>query len=487
MIDHLQAFRKAAANYGLALPDEIILGTLHRFPGVGKANGNHAGWARLFPDGQGGAFGDWSFGLSETWQAKRDRSMSTAEKEAFRRQVVEAKALAEAERAKQHEEAAKRAAKIWKDAKPAPADHPYLIDKGVQAHGLRLYRGDLVIKGMPCDGSLIVPARNASGAIRTLEFIHPEKRHGDNKRFLPGGDKKGNYFAIGKPDGVLCICEGFATGTSIHESTGHGVAVAFDKDNLLPVAQALRGKFQDMRFKFCADNDIKDNGAPNVGIEKATAAALTVNGLLAIPELGGQKCDFNDLHQVKGLETVRACIEAAQPVVLAPASERTDQDIVQRLAVLSPIEYDRIRKSEAKALGVRPATLDAMVKATRKEEADASPFFEDVDPWQDPVDPAELFGDISTAVRQFVVCSKETATAVTLWSAMTWFIDEVQVAPLAVISSPEKRCGKSMLLALLGRLVMRPLVAQAIFPLRPCSGPLTHGGQRSLLMRPTPS
>lgn len=45
---------------------------------------------------------------------------------------------------------------------------------------------------------------------------------------------------------------------------------------------------------------------------------------------------------------------------------------------------------------------------------------------------------------------------------MTWFIDVVQVAPLAVITAPEKRCGKSQLLFILGRLVYRPLAASNI-------------------------
>jgi len=55
-------------------------------------------------------------------------------------------------------------------------------------------------------------------------------------------------------------------------------------------------------------------------------------------------------------------------------------------------------------------------------------------------------------------------TAVTLWIAMTWFIDVIQIAPLAVITAPEKRCGKSQLLFLLSKLVYRPLAASNITP-----------------------
>lgn len=47
---------------------------------------------------------------------------------------------------------------------------------------------------------------------------------------------------------------------------------------------------------------------------------------------------------------------------------------------------------------------------------------------------------------------------------MTWFIDVIAIAPLAIITAPEKRCGKSQLLFLLSRLVNRPLAASNITP-----------------------
>jgi hypothetical protein len=49
----------------------------------------------------------------------------------------------------------------------------------------------------------------------------------------------------------------------------------------------------------------------NTGIEKAREAALAVDGFLAVPELDGRKCDFNDLHREKGPEAVSLAIEAA--------------------------------------------------------------------------------------------------------------------------------------------------------------------------------
>lgn len=147
---------------------------------------------------------------------------------------------------------------------------------------------------------------------------------------------------------------------------------------------------------------------------------------------------------------------------VAPAGESGDDAAILRLARLSPLEYDRIRKNEAEALGVRPATLDRMVTAARKAEVDDGMGFPDVEPWPHPVDLALLLTEISATVRRFIICDRETADATALWATLTWLIDAVQVAPLAVITAPEKRCGKSQLLFVLGRIVRRALAASNV-------------------------
>lgn len=146
-------------------------------------------------------------------------------------------------------------------------------------------------------------------------------------------------------------------------------------------------------------------------------------------------------------------------------SESINDSAVKRLAALSPIEYDRQRKEEAKTLGIRPTTLDKLVSGARKGEEDSGRIgFNEVERWPDPVHPAALLTEIAETVRRFIVCIPETAHAVALWVAMTWFIDVIHVAPLAVITAPDKRCGKSQLLFLIGKLVHRPLIASNITP-----------------------
>lgn len=149
----------------------------------------------------------------------------------------------------------------------------------------------------------------------------------------------------------------------------------------------------------------------------------------------------------------------------APLGE-TQEEAIIRLSVLSIIDYDRVREREAEAMGVRVGTLDKEVAKFRsREQASSCPaMFPAVEPWPRQVDGAALLSEISDNIRQFIVCSPETVTAASLWIAFTWFIDHVQVAPLAVITAPEKRCGKSQLLDLIGRLSLRPLVASNISP-----------------------
>jgi putative DNA primase/helicase len=103
--------------------------------------------------------------------------------------------------------AAARATWLWEAAHPAPADHPYLRRKQVGAHGLRCDRA----------GNLIVPLRDAEGLLHTIETITAE----GEKRYLAGGAKAGHFCTIGGVLGdtdAFLICEGWATGASLHEN-----------------------------------------------------------------------------------------------------------------------------------------------------------------------------------------------------------------------------------------------------------------------------
>lgn len=262
-------FLRAMNDAGLAMlkPDLIGDGALHRYRVDGDKAGSLNGWYVLHLDSQPFAvFGSWKTGQSCTWTAHRPETMSPAERAALAARMAEVKRARSAEQASVQAEAAIRAARLWRKSRPATSQHPYLVRKCVQAYGIRVL-----------GPSLVIPLRDVAGELHSLQFIGPDGR----KTFLTGGRKRGCYYAIGRPAGDLCVCEGYATAASIYEATGYATASAFDAGNLEPVARALRGKFPRLRLILCADNDTETAGNP--GLRYAEAAARAVRGFLAFP------------------------------------------------------------------------------------------------------------------------------------------------------------------------------------------------------------
>jgi putative DNA primase/helicase len=153
---------------------------------------------------------------------------------------------------------------------------------------------------------LVVPLQDIDGRIHSVEFIAPDGA----KRYLAGGAKKGHFAVVGadpalleEPTGPVLICEGWATGASLHIATGHTVIAAMDAGNLMPVAEALRARFPEADLVLVADNDEKPDRDGNPGVEAARKVALAVDGRLAVPDSPG---DANDLFCAEGPDAVAA-------------------------------------------------------------------------------------------------------------------------------------------------------------------------------------
>lgn len=265
-------------------------------------------------------------------------ALTAEQRDAIKARQKEAHARAEAERRRSAEQAARRAASVWEKALVAPldnADPDYLTRKAIAAYGLRYTES----------GALIVPMQDATGKVHGLQFIlpshHPRrKKTGRDKEYWPAGmAKQGHWFQIGSPAtaGICLVTEGYATAATLHAATGLPVAVAFDANNLGPVAAAVREASR-ARILVCADDDYlqkcracncltqvdnpqcaacgEPHGQSNPGVTIAQAAAMAVNGAWIAPEFpasrdGKKLTDFNDLQQFPGggLALVRVRIE----------------------------------------------------------------------------------------------------------------------------------------------------------------------------------
>ena len=79
----------------------------------------------------------------------------------------------------------------------------------------------------------------------------------------------------------------------------------------------------------------------------------------------------------------------------------------------------------------------------------------DVMPYSSHVNGKALINAIESIVKKYVVVTDEEALAITYWILQTYNMDAFTYAPRLLIISPEKRCGKTTLLSLLGLLSYR--------------------------------
>lgn len=223
-----------------------------------------------------------------------------------KREQMQREAQATRETQAKHAAAAQEARQTFEVATEAGTS-PYLQAKAVGAYGIRF-------GGTPAKPVAVVPMRDTAGTIQNLQRIAP----GGDKRFLPGGRVSGLFHLIssGSPDAALSllIAEGYATAATLHEATGLAVACAFNANNLVHVARALRAHYPQARILVCADDD-RDTEAKtgkNAGIVAAKKAAQAANGAWVKPEpLPAGKSDFNDLAQASGLPAVKSLVSAA--------------------------------------------------------------------------------------------------------------------------------------------------------------------------------
>lgn len=132
------------------------------------------------------------------------------------------------------------------------------------------------------------------------------------------------------------------------------------------------------------------------------------------------------------------------------------------LAALPSLEYEKLRKQEAERLGCRVGTLDGQV-AHRRQVAEATQSqgkalaLRSQEPWPKPVSGAEVLADLARVLTRHVCLERGCATAIALWILHTHLFSCAQISPRLAVVSPEKRCGKSTLLTVLGGIVPKAL------------------------------
>lgn len=179
--------------------------------------------------------------------------------------------------------------------------------------------------------------------------------------------------------------------------------------------------------------------------------------------------------------SIRACIEeAAEPVDPVDALVDRSRDdpgapfepdnlaLLQQLQRDDQARFERVRKG-LKDAGVRVSEMDLRLRskgstspASNNGGQGSSLLPSPPCPWPDPVDGELLLDELSSTIRCSLVVPEEAASAISLWAVYTHAHDLFQISPRLSFTSPEKRCGKTTALAVLQRLVAKPLVASNI-------------------------
>jgi len=278
MTETLLLFRAAMeAVFGSLESLPVGDGRIHRFHVPGDRPGSRNGWYVLHAEARPvGCFGSWRTGGCHVWRGSPWTAAGQARRQSSQR-------AAAAERARRQLNTARYAQWLWASATPADPSHPYLLRKQVPPYGLR-QRDQYLLVPLICEGRLL-----------NLQRIAPD---GD-KRFLKGGRVQGCY-ALLRTLGAgarLYLCEGWATGATLHTATGCPVACAMNAGNLLAAGRQLWQEYPDCELVVAGDDDRLTTGNP--GRSAATDAAVALGCGLVFPPWSGEEplglTDFNDL------------------------------------------------------------------------------------------------------------------------------------------------------------------------------------------------
>jgi phage/plasmid primase-like uncharacterized protein/RecA-family ATPase len=299
--DPVHDFMSALEEHGLVIENLDTTGKLTRVRTTDDKMSQKSGWYVYYDDVDcpAGAYGSWKTGEQHNW-CKHDLGLlDESIRDAYKARMIQAKVVREKAKDKEHKKAAKEANKIWRGSEVVDPNNKYLEGKGVDIHGIR----------QVSDGRIIVPVTDHKGDTTSLQFISPD----GSKRFLTGGKISGGFHSIGKLTQTIFLCEGYATGATIHEATGSFVIVAFNAHNLGPVAAHLRKLYPENHIVVAGDDDRTNE--ENTGRLAAEKAASDIGGVAVFPDFGdcADGTDFNDLAAVMGTNMVAAQLSKETP------------------------------------------------------------------------------------------------------------------------------------------------------------------------------
>jgi hypothetical protein len=300
---------------------------------------------------------------------------------------------------------------------------------------------------------------------KAVKFL--SSKDGDNYPFVP----RSTWAAQEKGNQELFVTEGPCKALAILQAGGLPIAVSgvwmatkTNENGVLELHAAIRENFSLRgRTVFLAfDSDYAGNPAVRhalirTGILFHKAGAEVK--VLTWPAEEGKGIDDYLAAKNNGVIDAPKALEVlcANAGPLSCVIRECDLEFVElelSRARLKAVKLAQLARLLAPPLKVSAEALKTSIQ-TESEQREAE--LANPEPWPDEVDGAKLADEIVEVIRRHVVMGQQKANAITLWIFLSYLEAAVDCLPILAIRSPEKRCGKTTLLDVLGRLVNKPL------------------------------
>jgi putative DNA primase/helicase len=173
--------------------------------------------------------------------------------------------------------------------------------------------------------------------------------------------------------------------------------------------------------------------------------------------------DFQPTLAEGGEAAMEALVEKAKTAPGSVFEAETVRALAQLAKAHLPKWINLRARLKSAARDVPIAELDRRVRPSGPDASDGDDGlpgralkYDEIEPWDELVDGAQLLTEIATAIESYVVMGAHQRDAAALWVVFAHAQDFFVYAPLLIVLSPIRRCGKTKLQEMLARLSPRP-------------------------------
>jgi len=235
----------------------------------------------------------------------------------------------------------------------------------------------------------------------------------------------------------------------------------FKKDNEFLLSNWL---WKNRTVYICFDNDVVHN--ENVlQAEIELGLRLYLKGakvkIIRLP-IGDEK-GVDDFIVAKGKDNFNKLIEQSKPIFESYTNYEY-REVLNRIrhlidnGLMTYGELDDIINKFAKGMKIKKPAFEKDLNIEKETEKNNT-IIEDVEPYNKPVNAVEVTNEIETILKDYVYLPNENEyTATTLWILLTYQFESFSTLPQLLITSPTKRCGKTVLLTVIEALSNKTLL-----------------------------